>query len=114
MLTDGARDVALRLLIVDAGSRETSPPRRHVPIFSFTIQSNFLSYCDELMSRGALFESVVSHPGGYYARLSDPEGNQFEIECDNFDEVSGELDPAPAASLNLPASLPGGTPNNRA
>lgn len=99
-LGNGARDVALRLLIVDASSRERSPPRRHFPIFSFMVQRNFLSYCDELMARGALFEAVVSHPGGYYAKLSDPEGNQFEVECDNFDEVNGELDP-----LNWPCYM---------
>ena len=92
-LPNGARDVALKLIIVDAASRETSPPRRHFPIFGFWIRRNFLSYCDELMSRGAVFEAVISHPGGYYARLSDPEGNQFEIECENFDEVNGALDP---------------------
>jgi hypothetical protein len=44
--------------------------------------------------RGALFESVISHPGGYYARLSDSEGNQFEIECESFDEVNRDLDPS--------------------
>lgn len=92
-LPNGARDVALKLIIVDAASRETSAPRRHFPIFGFLIPRNFLSYCDELMSRGAVFEAVISHPGGYYARLSDPEGNQFEIECENFDEVNGALDP---------------------
>ncbi|WP_371877358.1 VOC family protein [Telluria mixta] len=93
-LPNGARDVALKLLIVDAASRETSSHRRHFPIFSFVIHSNFLSYCDNLMSRGAVFESVISHPGGYYARLSDPEGNQFEIECENFDEINGAPDPS--------------------
>lgn len=90
---DGPRDVALKLLIVDAASRETSPPPRHFPIFSFLICRDFLSYCDGLMSRGAVFEALISHPGGYYARLSDPEGNQFEIECEKFDEVNGALDP---------------------
>jgi catechol 2,3-dioxygenase-like lactoylglutathione lyase family enzyme len=90
---NGAPNVALKLLIVDAASREASPPRRHFPIFSFLIDSNFASYCDKLMSRGAVFESVISHPGGYYALLSDPEGNQFEIECENFDEVNAGLDP---------------------
>ena len=92
-LPNGARDVALKLLIVDAASRETSPPRRHFPIFSFLLRSNFMSYCDKLMSQGAVFESVISHPGGYYALLSDPEGNQFEVECENFDEVNEGVDP---------------------
>jgi catechol 2,3-dioxygenase-like lactoylglutathione lyase family enzyme len=92
-LPNGARDVVLKLLIVDAASRESSPPRRHFPIFSLAIPTNFLSYCDNLVARGALFESVISHPGGYFARLSDPEGNQFEIECENFDEENRNLDP---------------------
>jgi hypothetical protein len=92
-LPTGARDVALKLLIVDAASRENSPPRRHFPIFNFSIPTNFLSYCDKLVSQGAFFESVISHPGGYYARLSDPEGNQFEIESESFDEVNGAIDP---------------------
>lgn len=92
-LPTGTRDVALKLLIVDAASRENSPPRRHFPIFSFSISTNFLSYCDKLMSQGALIEAVISHPGGYYARLSDPEGNQFEIECESFDEENSALDP---------------------
>jgi catechol 2,3-dioxygenase-like lactoylglutathione lyase family enzyme len=92
-LPNGAPNVALKLLMVDLASRVTSPPRRHFPVFSFLIESNFLSYCGRLMSRGAIFESVISHPGGYYARLSDPEGNQFEIECENFDEINGAPDP---------------------
>lgn len=92
-LPNGARDVVLKLLIVDAASQETSPPRRHFPIFNFSIATNFLSYCDNLLSQGGLFESVISHPGGYYARLSDPEGNQFEIECESFDEENKKLDP---------------------
>lgn len=92
-LPNGAREAALKLLIVDAASLENSPPRRHFPIFNFSIPANFLSYCDKLVSQGGLFESVISHPGGYYARLSDPEGNQFEIECESFDEVNRELDP---------------------
>ena len=45
------------------------------------------------MSRDAILEAVISHPGGYYARLSDPEGNQFEIECEIFGEVNEGLDP---------------------
>jgi predicted enzyme related to lactoylglutathione lyase len=93
LLPNNARDVGLKLLIVDAASRESSPPRRHFPIFNFSISANFLSYCDRLVSQGGLFESVISHPGGYYARLSDPEGNQFEIECESFDEENEELDP---------------------
>jgi hypothetical protein len=47
----------------------------------------------KLMRQGALFKSVISHPGGYYARLSDPDENQFEIECESFCEVNGMLDP---------------------
>lgn len=92
-LPNGAPNVALKLLIVDAASQEKSPPRRNFPIFSFVIHGNFLSYCDKLKSRGAVFESVISHPGGYFARLSDPEENQFEIECENFDEINGAPDP---------------------
>lgn len=30
-LPNGARDVALKLLIVDVASQESSPPRRHFP-----------------------------------------------------------------------------------
>ncbi|MFL6635308.1 MAG: VOC family protein [Massilia sp.] len=92
-LPSGACEVALKLLIIDAASREDRLPRRHFPIFNLSVPANFLSYCDKLMSQGALFESVISHPGGYYARLSDPEGNQFEIECESFDEVNGALNP---------------------
>ena len=29
-------------------------------------------------------ETAFEHPGGYYARVCDPAGNQFEIECNNF------------------------------
>lgn len=93
ILPHGTRDVALKLVIVDAASREASQSRRLFPIFNFPIPNNFLSYCDELMSRGTLFESVISHPGGYYARVSDPKGNQFEIECESFDEKNGALNP---------------------
>jgi hypothetical protein len=92
-LPNGTLNVALKLLIIDAASREKSPPRRNFPIFCFVIHSNFLSYCDKLKSRGAVFESVITHPGGYYARVSDPEANQFEIECENFDEINGAPDP---------------------
>lgn len=79
-------DVALQLMVIDEESKTNSPPRRFFPIFGYRIERNFLSYCKKIYSNGALVEMACATPGGYYALVSDPAGNQFEIECSSFEE----------------------------
>lgn len=87
-------DVALKLMIVPENWKINFPPRKHFQIFNYKLEKNFLSYCKRIYENGALIEMACSTPGGYYARVSDPAGNQFEIECDNFEEDDPNVDPA--------------------
>ena len=68
------------------------PPRRNVPIFNFKLDKNFLSYCKKIYESGALMKTAFSTPGRYYACVFDPAGNQFEIECDSFEEDETTID----------------------
>jgi len=83
---------ALKLIIIDKVAKTDFPPRKSFPIFNYKIDKNFLSYCKKIYENGALIESAFSTPGGYYARVSDPAGNQFEIECDSFEEEDVNID----------------------
>lgn len=84
-------------MIVDEESKVNFPPKKRFPIFSYRIEKNFLSYCKRIYENGALIEMACATPGGYYARVSDVAGNQFEIECDSFDEDDQTID-----SLTMP------------
>lgn len=85
-LPTGNFDVALKLMIIDDEAKVDFPPRKYFPIFNYKLEKNFLSYCKKIYENGAIIEMACSTPGGYYARVSDPAGNQFEIECYSFEE----------------------------
>ena len=76
-----------------ATSDDTGCNENRFPIFRYSVEKNFLSYCNKLLSRGVKFEIIGAHPGGYAGRIIDPFGNTFEVECDNLDEVDSTLDP---------------------
>lgn len=78
-------EVALRMMLAGEDTHHSHREEK-LPIFSYMVEKNFLSYCFELHQRGAIFESAGSHPGGFYAYVNDPEGNQFEICCESFEE----------------------------
>jgi predicted enzyme related to lactoylglutathione lyase len=86
LLPVDASDVALKLIIVDEKSKVHFPPKKRFPIFCYRLEKNFLSYCKKIYENGALIEMAFATPGEYYARVSDPAGNQFEIECYSFEE----------------------------
>lgn len=88
----GPSDIALKLMIIDEESKPYFPPKKRFPIFGFRLEKNFLSYCRKIYENGALIETAFSHPGGYYACVSDPAGNQFQIECEGFDEDDPTID----------------------
>jgi uncharacterized glyoxalase superfamily protein PhnB len=88
----GTSDVALKLMIVDEEAKVDFPPKKRFPIFCYRLEKNFLSYCKKIYENGALMEMACATPGGYYARVSDPAGNQFEIECRSFEEDNPEVD----------------------
>jgi predicted enzyme related to lactoylglutathione lyase len=92
LLPVGSSDAALKLRIIDKKSKIHFPPKKRFPIFGYRLEKNFLSYCKKIYENGALIETAFSHPGGYYARVSDPAGNQFEIECEGFDEDDPSID----------------------
>lgn len=79
-------ETALKLVIVDDKSKVYFPPKKRFPIFCYTLKKNFLSYCKKIYEDGALIEMAFATPGEYYARVSDPAGNQFEIDCFSFEE----------------------------
>jgi len=79
-------ETALKLVIVDDKSKVYFPPKKRFPIFCYTLEKNFLSYCKKIYEDGALIEMAFATPGEYYARVSDPAGNQFEIDCFSFEE----------------------------
>jgi hypothetical protein len=91
-LPGATSEVALKLMIVDAESESSYPPKKRFPLFSYRMEKNFLSYCNEICKNGALIEMACATPGGYYARVSDVAGNQFEIECESFDEDDPTVD----------------------
>jgi hypothetical protein len=88
----GTSDVALKLMIVDEEAKVDFPPKKRFPIFSYRLEKNFLSYCKKIYENGALIEMACAIPGGYYARVSDLAGNQFEIECRSFHEDDPDVD----------------------
>lgn len=88
----GTSDVALKLMIVDEEAKADFPPKKRFPIFGYRIEKDFLSYCKKIYANGALIEMACAIPGGYYARVSDPAGNQFEIECRSFEEEDPTVD----------------------
>lgn len=88
----GACDVALRLRIIDKEAKADFPPKKRFPIFGYMLEKNFLSYCKKIYENGALIEMACATPGGYYARVCDLAGNQFEIECSSFDEDDSTID----------------------
>lgn len=88
----GIFDVALKLMIIDEEAKADFPPKKRFPIFGYRIEKNFLSYCKKIYENGALIEMACAIPGGYYARVSDPAGNQFEIECRSFEEDDPAVD----------------------
>ncbi|WKD24375.1 VOC family protein [Pseudoalteromonas sp. KG3] len=59
--------------------------------FGYEIKTNFLSYCESLISVGVKFEMVWGQPSGYVARFFDPDGNTILITSECFDE-SNEVD----------------------
>lgn len=85
-------EVSLKLMIIDEESKVYFPPKKRFPIFNYKLDKNFLSYCKKIYENGALMETAFSTPGGYYARVSDPAGNQFEIECDSFEDDDTTID----------------------
>lgn len=91
-LPTGTSDAVLKLMIVDEEAKVDFPPKKHFPIFGYRLEKNFLSYCKKIFENGALIEMACVTPGGYYARVSDPAGNQFEIECESFEEDDTTID----------------------
>jgi len=85
-------EVGLKLMIVDEEAKADFPPKKRFPIFGYKLEKNFLSYCNKIYENGALIETACAVPGGYYARISDPAGNQFEIECRSFEEDDPAVD----------------------
>jgi predicted enzyme related to lactoylglutathione lyase len=88
----GSSDVSLKLLIIGKEAKADFPPQKRFPIFSYRIEENFLSYCKKIYENGALIEKAFEYPGGYYALVRDPAGNQFEIECSSFHEGDPTVD----------------------
>jgi predicted enzyme related to lactoylglutathione lyase len=92
-LPTGDTGVALKILNINAEAAPFFPPSdKRFPIFSYFVEKNFLSYCLKLYERGAIFEKAFEYPGGYYTEVSDPAGNKFSIECDNFEEDERPVD----------------------
>ena len=58
-----------------------------VSYFGYEIETDFLSYCDSLISLGVRFELVGSLPIGYIARFFDPDGNTIQLSCESFDDT---------------------------
>lgn len=85
LLPVGTDRVRLRLMVVTEESKRLYPPKKNFPIFSFSMKKNFLSYCLTIYHAGAIFESVGRGEYGYYAHISDPDGNRFEVSCMGLD-----------------------------
>ncbi|MBB3220373.1 hypothetical protein [Pseudoduganella umbonata] len=76
----------IKLTKIDEQEEKFFPPERRYMSFSYALERNFLSHCLTMYKKGALFDTACELPGGYFARVYDPAGNQFEIFCESFDE----------------------------
>jgi len=76
--------------VVPSGPKFTS--------FEYEIETNFLSYFMGMFERGARFDMAYQYPGGYFAWVCDPDGNQLEIHCSSFEEEEADVDPWQAPS----------------
>jgi hypothetical protein len=80
------RSVAIRLVEIGSDQSEEFSTRRTFPLFELKVQKNFLSYCANLVAKGVELDGPFEDPGGYYAKVFDPDGNRFDIACDGFEE----------------------------
>jgi hypothetical protein len=86
------KDVALKVVRVSLEAQDGYPPQKRFPIFEYELERNFLSHCLRMHRCGAIFEKAFEYPGGFYARVRDPEGNQFGIVCESFEEEYETID----------------------
>ena len=56
------------------------------PIARYFLPKNFPTYCKKLYESKVKFNQLLLIPGGYFAEISDPFGNSFEIWCDDFED----------------------------
>lgn len=89
--TDAAAALELRPLTQQDAA--AVPSGRKFMSFEYEIAKNFQSCFMAMFERGASFDMACEHPGGYFARVSDPDGNQFEIHCASFEEDEPLVDP---------------------
>ena len=86
------RNVELILMNSDKESRQKylmlNNNFARYPLFRYRVNENFLSYCKKILDGGGRFDMLIMTPGGYYARVIDPFGNSFEIECDSFNDIN--------------------------
>lgn len=78
--------IGIKIVVLDEEDKFLFPLGKRYMSFSYEIEKNFLSYCLNLYKKGAIFDVACRHPGGYYARVSDPAGNQFEIWCESDED----------------------------
>ncbi|MGG6229984.1 hypothetical protein [Tenacibaculum sp. SDUM215027] len=58
------------------------------PLFRYEIENNFLSFIKKLVDNKVVVLTMLSHSGGYSARIQDPFFNTFEVICEEFDDVN--------------------------
>ncbi|OZG73562.1 hypothetical protein BTA51_11200 [Hahella sp. CCB-MM4] len=61
--------------------------------FRYEIESNFLTYCKNLMDKGVEFRIIAMTPGGYGGIVIDPDGNEFIVECPEFEDDDSSINP---------------------
>jgi predicted enzyme related to lactoylglutathione lyase len=92
----GCSCVRINLIIVRRPEREgygLTGVSTRFPIFRYSIEKDFFSYCKGIIERGGNFDFACENPGGYFARIIDPFGNTFEVMCDSFEEADKTIDP---------------------
>ncbi|MCL9807526.1 hypothetical protein NAT51_18520 [Flavobacterium amniphilum] len=55
------------------------------PLFRYEIKNNFLQFIKKLIDNNVIILTMLSHPGGYFARIQDPFFNTLEVICEEFD-----------------------------
>lgn len=80
-------------LMLDNEIKEKNKLQDRMPIFSYFISKNFLSYCNELVTNDVEFIFIGSTPGGYTAQYKDPFGNLIQAECESFEEENLSINP---------------------
>lgn len=86
-LIDGSYKVEINFgLLKSEIEIEYQKNKAGLPLFSYNINSNMLSFVNKLHNQNIKILSLVETLGGYVLQFMDPFFNVIQIKCENFDD----------------------------